>query len=294
VQRCFWRRDDFQEFGIFVLRFFKDCNVIYIIIDDRIPVKRKDGRVIFASAKESDELWVPLVEKAYAKLHGSYGALVGGFTHYGLADMTGYCPRLIVIKPGFMGYSEKYDEEDIWRLLLRYKSWNSLMGCSIQPNPKETNKVEADAGGGLHMGHAYSLLDLGEIKCKHPIYSEKNGLVRLLKLRNPWGRGEWEGPFSDSSKERENEENDIEIKKVFEKENTHENIDVDSNDGTFFIPFKDWFKRFTSIFIAINFPSGINSNKNNDNKGQNNNSNNNSKSNSRWTGKRVQGNWTGN
>jgi hypothetical protein len=34
-----------------VNRFFKDCNVIYVIIDDKIPVKVKDGRPIFGHAK---------------------------------------------------------------------------------------------------------------------------------------------------------------------------------------------------------------------------------------------------
>jgi hypothetical protein len=52
-----------QEFGLFVCRFYKDCRLMYVVIDDRIPVKAKDGRVVFASCCDPNELWVPLIEK---------------------------------------------------------------------------------------------------------------------------------------------------------------------------------------------------------------------------------------
>jgi hypothetical protein len=189
LNACFWRGDSFKDFGFYVVRFFKDCSLIYVIIDDRLPAKVKDGRLIFASCKDPNELWVPFMEKAYAKLHGCYKALIGGYSHYALGDMTGYCPRLIVMKPGFTGYCEPYSDKQIWDLLKRYKSWNCLLGCSIQSNPKDNQKVEAEAGLGLYYGHAYSLLDMNEIDLK-PEDIAKGLDNRLVKLRNPWGRGE--------------------------------------------------------------------------------------------------------
>ncbi len=262
LDTCFWQRDSFREHGVYVLRFFKDCNIVFVIIDDRIPVKVKDGRVIFAGNKDPNELWVPLIEKGYAKLHGCYKALIGGFTHYGLADMTGFCPRLIVMREGYLGYSEPYTPEEIWQMLRRYKDWKCLMGCSIQANPKETAKVEADAGEGLHMGHAYSLLDVGEIDLPG---GKKE---RLVKVRNPWGRGEWEGRFGDDSPERETHK--AQIDKVFNLTVAQqEQVGVDKNDGTFFMAFDDWAKKFTSLFIALSFPKES------------------------WSGKRTQGVWKG-
>lgn len=251
LESCFWKRSAFQEYGLYVLRFFKDCSVMYVIVDDRLPVKAKDGRLIFAANKDPNELWVPLIEKAYAKLHGCYKSLIGGYTHYGLADMTGFCPRLVVMREGYLGFSEPYTPDDVWSLLHRYFKWNSLMGCSIQSNPKEKNKVEADAGQGLHFGHAYSLLGIGEITVDKK--DSKTGTMKLIKLRNPWGRGEWEGRFGDRSDEREKYNSEIE--KAFNATARDvEKLTQNFNDGTFIMPFDDWLKYYTSLFVAINFP----------------------------------------
>ena len=39
----------------------------------------------------ANEIWVLLIEKAYAKLHGGYYQLRGGFVNEALLDLTG-CP----------------------------------------------------------------------------------------------------------------------------------------------------------------------------------------------------------
>ena len=45
---------------------------------------------------------------------------------------------------------------------------------------------------GVISGHAYSLLSIHEI-----VYEGKD--TKLLRLRNPWGTGEWQGKWSDKS-----------------------------------------------------------------------------------------------
>jgi len=50
---------------------------------------RKGGKTLYFAQSEKGETWVPLVEKAFAKLHGDYASLCGGITGEGIEDMTG-------------------------------------------------------------------------------------------------------------------------------------------------------------------------------------------------------------
>ena len=45
----------------------------------RESLRKGSNALYFASCKEGDETWLPLMEKAYAKAHGDYQAIEGGF-----------------------------------------------------------------------------------------------------------------------------------------------------------------------------------------------------------------------
>ena len=70
----------YRSFGLFVIKIFKNFNWIYVIIDDRVPVELGTGVPVFGRNRNSHEIWVSLVEKAYAKMHGCYGNLAKGYT----------------------------------------------------------------------------------------------------------------------------------------------------------------------------------------------------------------------
>jgi hypothetical protein len=74
----------FRAKGFYVLRIFKNFNWIYIILDDRVPIDKKKGTQVFGKAKNAHEMWVALIEKAYAKLHGCYGNLISGYIDEGV------------------------------------------------------------------------------------------------------------------------------------------------------------------------------------------------------------------
>ena len=63
------------------------------------------------------------------------------------------------------------------------------MCCGTPPDP---NQVEARLANGIVLGHAYTLLSVHEI-------TTRDGKIWLLKIRNPWGRVEWNGDWSDKS-----------------------------------------------------------------------------------------------
>jgi hypothetical protein len=56
------------------------------IIDERIPYE--NDKISYAKSKES-ELWVALMEKAYAVMYGSYKTIEGGENFQSLRDLMG-------------------------------------------------------------------------------------------------------------------------------------------------------------------------------------------------------------
>ena len=63
------------------------------------------------------------------------------------------------------------------------------MSCSVG---EHYTQQEADRDG-IVMGHAYTLLSVAQVLDAH------GQAINLVKLRNPWGSGEWNGAWSDKS-----------------------------------------------------------------------------------------------
>lgn len=75
----------------------------------------------------------------------------------------------------------------LWDKVVKYHSLGYLMGSADLVTGGET---EADTGNGILQNHAYGVLDFVEVKG-----------AKLVRIRNPWGQGEWKGKWSDGSKE---------------------------------------------------------------------------------------------
>jgi len=88
IERLFITKEWNKE-GIYRVRICKGGSWREVTIDDLIPCEPR-GEPIFTGC-DNNEIWVMLLEKAYAKVHGSYYLLSGGFVHEALSDLTG-CP----------------------------------------------------------------------------------------------------------------------------------------------------------------------------------------------------------
>jgi len=77
--------------GIFRWKFWVTNQWHYVNIDDRLPVMGRNGilKPLSANPSLNGAWWMPLLEKAYAKLDQNYQRIVGGFGIEGLRTLTG-------------------------------------------------------------------------------------------------------------------------------------------------------------------------------------------------------------
>jgi hypothetical protein len=198
------------------------------------------------------QLWPALVEKAYAKAHGSYAQLSGGFIAEGLADLTGAPTTTIVLD------SHLYDKDELWARLLSFHEAGFLLGVAT-----------SRGGNGLVGGHAYSILSVTEIhdslvgeqqkvtdfflqttttspsepkKAKLEVGSSdkpNRNTIRLVRIRNPWGKREWKGAWSVNSEQWTNH-----LRKRLGEEAWAK------DDGTFWMSFEDMLERFHHMDVC--------------------------------------------
>uniref|UniRef100_A0A3Q3XHF0 Calpain-3 n=1 Tax=Mola mola TaxID=94237 RepID=A0A3Q3XHF0_MOLML len=214
--------------GIFHFQFWRYGDWVDVVIDDRIPTF--SNQLVFTKSAERNEFWSALLEKAYAKLHGSYEALKGGNTTEAMEDFTGGVTEF---------YEMKEAPKELYKIMKKALERGSLMGCSIDslvPARFETRTLT-----GLVKGHAYSVTAVEEVKL------HKDTKVRLVRLRNPWGQVEWNGPWSDNSKEWAT------LSKAEKEKLQHQSAE----DGEFWMSFEDFKKNYTKIEICNLTPDAL-------------------------------------
>merc|ERR1719253_789505 len=178
-----------------------------ITVDESVPVTHRgwwdDKPEAVLANPNGKEAWVVLLEKAMAKMFGGYGELHGGFTACAFRAFTGeknviiwqkigtsWIERKLLEKTPNVGRDfgqptgKKIQTDDLFAELDKYDKDNYLMAASQE----NSGGGESKTPEGLVKGHAYSLLRV-----------ERVGKHRLLCLRNPWARFEWNGDWSDTS-----------------------------------------------------------------------------------------------
>ncbi|CAG5125959.1 unnamed protein product [Candidula unifasciata] len=213
--------------GIFKFNFWHQGDWQEVVVDDRLPTYR--NQLVFMHSTEKNEFWSALLEKAYAKLMGSYESLKGGSTSEAMEDFTG-------------GVTEMFDlrnaPPNLLNIMLKAYERGSLMGCSIDAVPGQT---EAELDNGLICGHAYSVTNV-------KLTPRMQGQMPMVRIRNPWGNSsEWKGAWSDGSREWSliSEDEKQELGLVFD------------DDGEFWMSFKDFTANFQKLEICNLGPDSL-------------------------------------
>ncbi|AWO98952.1 putative calpain-1 catalytic subunit-like [Scophthalmus maximus] len=214
--------------GIFHFTFWQYGEWVEVVVDDRLPVR--EGRLLFSYSHTRNEFWSALVEKAYAKLIGSYGSLKGGNISEGMEDFTGGIAYTMDVS--------SRTPRVLWRCLTGALSRGSLLSCFIQAySYHDIGKV---TGNGLIKGHAYAITDTDKVR-------KASDEILLLRLRNPWGFVEYRGPWSDKGKEWDAldkaEKERIDLKK--------------REDGEFWISAEDFSSLFNIVELCSVSPDSL-------------------------------------
>ena len=206
--------------GIYGFRFYVLGVPTTITIDDSLPLS--GGKTIFAGVGKDGSLWGPLIEKAFAKLQGNYEALAGGDPRNAIQYLTG-------------GPSEHYSHtaKSAAEVFALVKQANLDDGMISAGTRSSANGHDDRSAVGLAQGHAYTVLSA------HEVTDASGRAVKLLRLRNPWGTEDYEGPFGDH--DTANWDPTLQAQVAY----------VDDDDGTFFIDADTYHREFGST--SVNF-----------------------------------------
>jgi hypothetical protein len=160
--------------GTFTVRFFEQAaygepmKPVEVTVDGDLPMADGQGPARYAKGRDGQELWVGILEKAYAEWKGGYEAIGnGGRAGEVMSALTGQKDRWI--------HLGTRSPDSVFEALRQGVEQRTPMAAGT--HGKDSG---VDYGGtGVYAWHVYSI---------HGV-SEENG-ERLVELRNPWGRTE--------------------------------------------------------------------------------------------------------
>ena len=120
-----------------------------VIVDDFIPCDPQTRLPCFAYSSQQGEAWCMLIEKAWAKLHGSYERIEAGFAENVMTHLTGAPNEVIEI-----------DDERLWEKCQQADQNGWIMAASAGSTGASVAALE---DMGLIGYHAYGLIGVVEV-----------------------------------------------------------------------------------------------------------------------------------
>lgn len=225
--------------GAYAVRLYKNSRWENVIIDDRFPAlgeaytETPSRGAACSYSKGFEEIWVCLLEKAYAKHYQGYASLENGYVDLALHALTGaMCDQIFVLAE-----TQGSRKMSLWKKLVRFARDGFLMGCgtksSYEQPGNDMGRTEM-LSNGLLLGACYTVYQVVEIEGK-----------KLLQLRNPPGEhSEWRGDWSDSSPLWTTR-----LRKRLNAESSG-SVDEDMQDGTFWMSYDDFIVSFRNVYVC--------------------------------------------
>ncbi|KAM9201195.1 LOW QUALITY PROTEIN: calpain-13 [Dugong dugon] len=214
------QRFSHQYAGIFHFQFWQ-CGQVDVVVDEVLHQQY----LFVHPRRDNNEFWPCLLEKAYAKLHGSYFHLHGGYLPDALVDLTG----------GVVTNADLYSSSSNLVLVVKKAA---LAGCLMAFTTPPTGK-DSMMRNGLVSRHAYTVTGAGQIQYRR-VWEE------IIRLWNPWGKTEWRGRWSDGSQEWQETYDHW-------KDQLYKNKD----DGEFWISCHDFQDNFSCLYICNQTPISL-------------------------------------
>jgi Calpain family cysteine protease len=245
----------------------KTWKEVDIVVDERLCVDN-NGQLLASKPSADGELWVCYLEKAIAAHCGGWDKIVGGQCTHAWALLTGCKEQYTIRKNKETGkfecfakynpYDKKWaehansphdgvqsmwrapwpkvggggdeklalDEEELFQRMCAWDDVNYIVGASTE-GVSDKNSTD-----GLVDNHAYSVLE--------SINDVAGTEIDMIKVRNPWGRGEIEnGMFDDDGPGWDRYP---QIKKALNP--------VVADDGIFWVTKQEFFHYYGTIYLS--------------------------------------------
>lgn len=179
VKAMFPGQDKYPADGAFQVRLFVKGEPVNVVVDDRLPVHNYSNAMgyvqnyppIANGPSKANAWWLAILEKAMAKLNVNYSGLNSGMIGQAQRYMTGMPTS--TIRSG-----ASTSDEELWDAITSNLKNDYNMGAACQVSHNH-----------MVSGHAYGVIGALELE------GGAHHGQKLIKMRNPWGSNEYNGPW---------------------------------------------------------------------------------------------------